>query len=195
MKQHFIVPVKHCVGLWVLWTSCDQGGTLFILCVDDPLYPILALLLFYSWDLLIHYEGWMETRESIRRRFLCWRSISGVWPIVMLQSACRGFASAEVFISFFACVTCFRCLSAYWWLFAPWHCNMHQLKIKKKKISSPLFCPRLTVGSNSDRGRTKRWNLSEEDFSKSFDFFFPPVLRIMNSSKHNYAHSMMCKWW
>lgn len=139
MKQHFIVPVKHRVGLWVLWTSCDQGDTLFILCVDDPLYPILALLLFYSWDLLIHYEGWMETRESIRRRFLCWRSISGVWPIVMLQSARRGFASAEVFISFFACVTCFRCLSAYWWLFAPWHCNMHQLKIKKKKNLLPSF--------------------------------------------------------
>jgi len=57
-----------------------SGAAPFVLpvcvCVCDPLHS--RTLLCYSWDLLMHYRGWMETRESIRCRLLCWRLMSGV---------------------------------------------------------------------------------------------------------------------
>lgn len=47
-----------------------------------------------------------------------WSMPSCMWAIVMFQTVCRCFASAEILISFFACVTSVWCLSPLWWLFA-----------------------------------------------------------------------------
>lgn len=120
---------------------------------DNPLYSDIHVptgshsraVLFYSWDLLIHYQAWLETCEPICF-FLSsaggWSVPLPMWAIVVFQTACRGRASAEILISFFfACF--FWCSSPVWWFFASRLGNIHHV--------FPLFAslfPFWTFGPN-----------------------------------------------
>lgn len=82
----------------------------------------------------MHYQAWMETCESIWCLSLCWRLISAIAcgplscfkpPVVALLQRRSSFP----FFFFFACVTCFWCLSPVWWLFASWLWNIHQFSL------------------------------------------------------------------
>lgn len=96
--------------------------------VYNPTESHSGTLLFYSWDLLIYYQAWLETCEPIWV-FLSsaggWSVPLPMWAIVMFQTACRGLASAEIFISFLACFTFFWCSSPVWWFFASRLGNIH----------------------------------------------------------------------
>lgn len=103
-----------------IWTCSVQNNTRHCdIHVDDPLNPILGLYYF------IHEICWYTIRLGWRHvnPFGVLSSSGGwsvplrIWAIVIFQTACRGFAWAEIFISFFACVTCFWCLSSIWWCF------------------------------------------------------------------------------
>lgn len=150
-----------------IWTCSAQ---------DDPLYSDIHVynpteshsraLLFYSWDLLIHYQAWLETCEPISVFVSSaggWSVPLPMWAIVMFQTACRGLASAEIFISFFACFTFFWCLSPVWWFFGSWLGNIHHflllftslfplLTFGPKWEAFPLFCELILL--------QKRWGFS-----------------------------------
>lgn len=122
-----------------IWICSVQNNTLHCdIHVDDPLNPILGLYYF------IHEICWYTIRLGWRHvnPFGVLSSSGGwsvplrIWAIVIFQTACCGFASAEIFISFFACVSCF------WSLFDDFSLPSHE------KFAILYFClPLFTFGA------------------------------------------------
>lgn len=97
-------------GIVCIWTFSVQGNTLYF-AVDYPLNPILELYYFIHeicWCIIRH--GWRHVNP-----FILWRLISASALLGHCRVLKRGFASAEILISFSACVTRL-------WCFAPVCC-------------------------------------------------------------------------
>lgn len=155
-----------------IWTCSAQDDPL---CSDihvyNPTESHSRTLLFYSWDILIHYQAWLETCQPIWV-FLSsaggWSVPLPMWAIVMFQTACRGLASAEIFISFFACFTFFWCLSPVWWFFASCLGNIHHVSsfdfwTKLRSTSSVLWINSSAVHLRMNfvpLGDKKKWGFS-----------------------------------
>lgn len=120
--------------------------------VQDNTFPLIStrailwipfMVLYYFIHEICRYIirlGWRHAnRFSISSSAGEWLAPLRMRTVVVLGAAWRGFASAEIFISFFACVTCFWCLSPGWWLFASWLWNIHHILLLFASFLFPLL--------------------------------------------------------
>lgn len=144
-----------------VWTCSVQDNPLYSdIHVHKPTGSHSRAVLFYSWDLLIHYQAWLETCEPICFFFfiLCWRLISAVAHVGRCHvSNCLSWPcfSGDPHFLFVACF--FWRSSPVWWFFASWLGNIHHvvpalrlfvssLDFRTRRRSRvPVFCKLILV--------------------------------------------------
>lgn len=181
-----------------IWTCNVQGNTLFWCPCGWSSGSHSFIIL---WDLLIH----CQTVDGDVNPFGAFSSAGGwcgplrMWAIVMFQTACCGFASVEIFISFSSCVTCFWCLSPVWWHCASWRMEYSSLCPSLQLLLFPI----LTFGPNWHARHIFLWINSSFvhlrmffvpfRFSSLLKLFWPPweFLRTWNKKYHTSFQQMM----